>query len=52
MSQALVLAAGTAEEHGKHLPMAPEMFAVIAIVSFVALLGLVWTFRGASNKHR
>ncbi len=51
MSQALVLAAGTGE-HTTQLPMAPEMFAIIAIVSFVALLGLTWTFRGSSNKRR
>ena len=50
MSQALVWAAGTAE-HGTELPMAPQMFGVIAIISFLALLGLTWTFRGSSNKH-
>ena len=50
MSQALVLAATTPEHH-TDLPMAPEMFGVIAISVFLALLGLVWTFRGSSNKH-
>jgi hypothetical protein len=50
MSQALVLAAGTAE-HAKELPLRPEMFGVIAIVTFIALLGLTWSFRGSSNKH-
>jgi hypothetical protein len=50
MSQALVLATGTVE-HTTQLPMAPEMFGLIALISFVALLGLTWTFRGFSNKH-
>ena len=50
MSQALVLAVGAAEETHK-LPMKPVMFPIIAIVVFIALLGLVWTFRGSSNKH-
>jgi len=27
------------------------MFPIIAIIVFIALLGLVWTFRGSSNKH-
>ncbi len=51
MSQVLVLAAGGGAEGGTQLPMSPVMFGVIAIISFVALLGLTWTFRGSSNKH-
>jgi hypothetical protein len=51
MSQALVLAA-TTPEHTTELPMAAEMFGVIALIVFAALLGLTWTFRGFSNKHR
>jgi hypothetical protein len=50
MTQVLVLATGTAEQTHE-LPMAPAMFAIIAIGSFVALLGLVWAFRGVANKH-
>jgi hypothetical protein len=50
MSQALVLAVGAAEETHP-LPMSPVMFPIIAIIVFIALLGLVWTFRGYSNKH-
>ena len=50
MSQALVLAA-TTPEHTTQLPMAPEMFGIIALIVFGALLGLTWTFRGFSNKH-
>lgn len=53
MSQVLVLAAGTpgGTEGGTQLPLSPAMFAVVAIVTFAALLGLTWTFRGSSNKH-
>jgi hypothetical protein len=51
MSQALLLAATTPEHH-TDLPMSPNMYGLIAIVVFLALLGLVWTFRGNSNKHR
>jgi len=51
MSQALVVAATTPEHHTE-LPLPPTMYGVIAIVVFIALLGLVWTFRGNSNKHR
>ncbi|WP_426566333.1 hypothetical protein ACPPVT_07235 [Angustibacter sp. McL0619] len=50
MSQALLLAATTPEHHTE-LPLPPIMYGVIAITTFVALLGLVWTFRGNSNKH-
>jgi hypothetical protein len=49
MVQALALAA---EEQTKDLPMEPLMYGVIAIVVFVSLLGLTWTFRGSSNKRR
>jgi hypothetical protein len=51
MSLALTLAAETGET-GTKLPMAPEMFGIIALIVFGALLGLTWTFRGNSNKHR
>jgi hypothetical protein len=46
MHTALVTAA-----EASPLPMAPAMFAVIAIVVFVSLLGLVYSFRGNSSKH-
>lgn len=51
MQQVLVLAA-TVGEGARRLPMTPEMFAAIAILAFISLLGLTWTFRGVSNKHR
>jgi hypothetical protein len=48
MTQQIALAAEQANE----LPLSPEMFGVVALVAFIALLGLTWTFRGSSNKHR
>jgi hypothetical protein len=39
-------------EQTKQLPMAPAMFGVIALIVFVSLLGLTWTFRGSANKRR
>jgi hypothetical protein len=48
MSNALLLAA----EHSSSTPASPVAFAVGALVMFAALLGLTWSFRNISNKHR
>jgi hypothetical protein len=48
MANALLLAA---TEHSS-TPASPVAFAVGALVVFAALLGLTWSFRNFSNKHR
>jgi hypothetical protein len=48
MSNALLLAA---TEHSS-TPVGAVAFAVGALVVFAALLGLTWSFRNFSNKHR
>jgi hypothetical protein len=48
MSNALLLAA---TEHGS-TPAGPITFAIGTLVVFGALLGLTWSFRNFSNKHR
>ena len=40
-----------AEEHTRELPMSPYAFGAIAFVSFLALLGVLWAFRGSAQKH-
>lgn len=40
-----------AEEHTRELPMSPYAFGVIAFVSFLALLAVLWAFRGTAQKH-
>lgn len=52
MTNVLVLAAGTTGQGGSALPYSPVTFGVIALIAFVALLGLTWSFRGTSNRHR
>jgi hypothetical protein len=39
-----------AEEHTRELPMSPYAFGAIAFLSFLALLGVLWFFRGAAQK--
>jgi hypothetical protein len=48
MSNALLLAA---TEHSS-TPAGPVAFAVGTLIVFGALLGLTWSFRNFSNKHR
>jgi hypothetical protein len=48
MSNALLLAA---TEHGS-TPAGPITFAIGTLIVFGALLGLTWSFRNFSNKHR
>ena len=45
MTFTLVLAEGT------RLPMSPLSIGASVMIVFVALLGLVWTFRNTSNKR-
>ncbi|HKG49135.1 MAG TPA: hypothetical protein VKB14_01725 [Actinomycetales bacterium] len=45
-----LLSEGTAEQV-RELPMSPLSFGLMVIVIFIALLGLVWTFRNTSNKR-
>ena len=52
MTNVLVHAAGAGAETGSALPYSPVTFGVIALIVFVALLGLTWSFRGTSNRHR
>ena len=51
MSNVLVVAAGTAE-HARSLPFSAVTFGAISLIAFVALLGLTWSFRNTSNRHR
>jgi len=40
-----------AQEAERSLPMSAEAIGLIAILVFVSLLGLTWTFRNTSNKR-
>ena len=51
MSNVLALAAETVE-HTRELPVSAVTFGVIALIAFGALLGLTWSFRNTSNRHR
>jgi hypothetical protein len=50
MSTVLHLAAAVEETHP--LPMDPLAFAAIAMLAFISLLGLTWSFRNTSNRQR
>ena len=45
----LVAQGGTEPVH--EIPMSAEAFGLLAIIVFVALLGLTWTVRNTSNKR-
>ncbi len=49
MSAAASLA--TAESTVRELPMPPWAFGAIALASFVALLGVLWSFRNTAARH-
>jgi len=38
------------EEHLHELPMSPYAIGGLAFVCFLALLGVLWFFRGSANK--
>ena len=40
-----------AEGHTRELPMSPYAFGAVAFISFLALLGILWAFRGTAQKH-
>ncbi len=48
---ALVRAEGAAEAH-RELPMPPLAYGIIAMVLFILLLALLWSFRGTAYKVR
>jgi hypothetical protein len=50
MSYPVLLAQGTTEP-AHQLPMSAAAFGLLAIIVFVSLLGLTWTFRNTSNKR-
>ena len=39
-----------AEEHTRELPMSPYAFGAVAMAAFLALLGVLWIFRGVAQK--
>lgn len=41
----------TAEEAVRELPIPPWLIGVIALIAFVFLLGVTWSFRGTHNKY-
>jgi len=45
-----LLAERTAEQV-REIPMSPPSFGLMVMIIFIALLGLVWTFRNTSNKR-
>ena len=50
-SVSLTSVVAAAQEHTRELPMSPYAFGAIAFVSFLALLGVLWAFRGTAQKH-
>ena len=50
MSSSLSNLYAAAEEHTRELPMSPYAFGAIAFVCFLALLGVLWGFRGTAQK--
>jgi hypothetical protein len=46
----LLLAQGAAEST-RELPLSAEAIGLVALIGFIALLGLTWTFRNTSNKR-
>ena len=50
MSSSLSNLVAATEEHAHELPMPPEAFGALAIVSFLVLLGVLWAFRGTAQK--
>ena len=51
MSDVLVVATATVEQT-RSLPFSAEAFGAISLITFFALLGLTWSFRNTSNRHR
>ena len=51
MSSSLANVLVAAEEQGRELPMHPYMFGALALVLFMALLGVLWAFRGTAQRY-
>lgn len=49
MSSSLPHLFAAAEETTRELPMPPLAFGVIAMLAFLALLGILWGFRGTAQ---
>lgn len=52
MSASVLPALVSAEEAHRQLPMPAWLYGVIAMVVFLLLLGLLWSFRGTAYKIR
>jgi len=50
MSSSAFTLVAAAEEHTRELPMSPYAIGAIAMLSFLALLGVLWFFRGVATK--
>lgn len=50
MSSSLSHVFASTEEHARELPMSPYVFGGIAMLAFLALLGVLWFFRGVGAK--
>ena len=50
MSSSLSHVFASTEEHLRELPMSPLAFGALAMGSFLALLGVLWFFRGVAAK--
>lgn len=50
MSSSLANLLAATEEHTRELPMPPIAFGAVAFLAFLALLGVLWAFRGTANK--
>ena len=50
MSSSLSNLFAAAEEQTRELPMSPYAFGALAFIGFLALLGVLWGFRGTAQK--
>ena len=50
MSSSAFTLVAVAEEHTRELPMSPYAFGALAMVAFLALLAILWFFRGVAAK--
>lgn len=50
MSSSLANLFSAAEETHREMPMPPSAYGAIAVLAFLALLGVLWFFRGTAQK--
>lgn len=50
MSSSVLTLVAVSEEHARELPMSPYAFGAISMVVFLALLAVLWFFRGVAQK--